>query len=251
MEQGATVREVGLKDVAKPGAGNRGHSRAGRVSDVGLRISDSCRGADLQSAIINPRPIVLHNSRTIELLIRLFDILGSLVILVCALPVMVIAGLFVKLTSRGPVLYRQERVGKGGAIFTLYKFRTMIDDAERHIGPVLASRDDERITPVGRFLRCMRLDELPQLYNILRGDMSLVGPRPERPYFVARDKALQGARLTVKPGLTGLAQVRSFYDLKPAHKVRYDCLYIQNRSLLLNIYILLRTIPTLFAKKGW
>jgi lipopolysaccharide/colanic/teichoic acid biosynthesis glycosyltransferase len=251
MEQGVSISEAGLENVASPSAVKRGQSRTGRVSDLGLRISDSCRGADLQSAIINPRPIVLHNSGTIELLIRLFDILGSLIILVCALPVMVIFGLLVKLTSRGPVLYRQERVGKGGVIFTLYKFRTMIDDAERYIGPVLASRDDERITSVGRFLRCMRLDELPQLYNILRGDMSLVGPRPERPYFVARDKALQGARLTVKPGLTGLAQVRSFYDLKPAHKVRYDYLYIQNRSLLLNIYILLRTIPTLFAKKGW
>jgi lipopolysaccharide/colanic/teichoic acid biosynthesis glycosyltransferase len=152
---------------------------------------------------------------------------------------------------RGPILYRQERVGKGGTLFTLYKFRTMIDGAEKHVGPVLASRDDERVTAVGRILRRMRLDELPQLYNILRGDMSLVGPRPERPYFVERHQALQGIRLAVKPGLTGLAQVRSFYDLKPDHKARYDCLYIQNRSLLLNISILLQTVPTLFTRKGW
>jgi len=116
---------------------------------------------------------------------------------------------------------------------------------------VWAAKDDQRITPLGRILRRTRLDELPQLYNILRGDMSLVGPRPERPYFVQRHKALQGARLAVKPGLTGLAQVRSFYDLKPAHKVKYDYLYIQKRSLLLNVYILLRTIPVLFTKKGW
>ncbi len=93
--------------------------------------------------------------------------------------------------------------------------------------------------------------ELPQIYNVLRGDMSLVGPRPERAFFVERHKALQGVRLSVKPGLTGLAQVRSYYDLKPAHKVKYDYLYIQNRSLLLNISILLQTIPALFAKKGW
>lgn len=119
------------------------------------------------------------------------------------------------------------------------------------MGPVWASPDDDRVTPVGRLLRRMHLDELPQLLNTLRGDMSLVGPRPERPFFVERHKALQGVRLAVKPGLTGLAQVRSYYDLKPAHKVKYDYLYIQNRSLLLNISILLQTIPALFAKKGW
>jgi len=127
----------------------------------------------------------------------------------------------------------------------------MIDDAEKHVGPVLATRDDDRVTPVGRILRRMRIDELPQIYNVLRGDMSLVGPRPERPFFVERHKALQGVRLAVKPGLTGLAQVRSFYDLKPAHKVKYDYLYIQKRSLFLNIRILLQTIPALFTKKGW
>jgi len=187
----------------------------------------------------------------VELLIRLFDIVGSLAIVVATFPLMVVSALLVKLTSAGPVLYRQERVGKNGKLFVLYKFRTMIDGAEKDVGPVWAAKDDKRITPLGRILRRTRLDELPQLYNILRGDMSLVGPRPERPYFVRRHKALQGARLAVKPGLTGLAQVRSFYDLKPAHKVKYDYLYIQKRSLLLNVYILLRTIPVLFTKKGW
>jgi lipopolysaccharide/colanic/teichoic acid biosynthesis glycosyltransferase len=188
---------------------------------------------------------------TAELLIRLFDMVGSLAMLLFAAPVMLVVAILIKLTSHGPVLYRQERVGKDGKLFTLYKFRTMIDDAEKHLGPVWAAPDDSRITSVGRILRRMRLDELPQLYNILRGEMSLVGPRPERPYFVARHKVLQGMRLSVKPGLTGLAQVRSVYDLKPAHKVRYDRLYIQRRSLLLNIYILLHTIPVLLARKGW
>ena len=190
-------------------------------------------------------------SRMVEFLIRLLDITGSLVILTCAFPFMLIAAVLVKLTSRGPVFYRQERVGEHGRSFELYKFRTMIDDAEKHIGPVWASKDDNRITRVGRILRRTRLDELPQLYNIFCGHMSLVGPRPERPFFVQRHKALQGARLAVKPGLTGLAQIRSFYDLKPAHKVKYDYLYIQNRSLLLNIYILLQTVPVVFTKKGW
>jgi lipopolysaccharide/colanic/teichoic acid biosynthesis glycosyltransferase len=185
------------------------------------------------------------------LLIRLFDMVGSLAILVLALPVMLGISLLIKLTSRGPVLYRQERVGKNGRVFTLYKFRTMIDGAEKHVGPVWAAKDDGRVTAVGRVLRRTRLDELPQLFNILCGEMSLVGPRPERPYFVARHKVLQGLRLSVKPGLTGLAQVRSVYDLKPSHKVRYDYLYIQRRSLLLNIYILLQTIPVLLARRGW
>lgn len=194
---------------------------------------------------------MLRPPQTAESLIRLLDMVGSLAILLCALPVMLVTTLLIKWTSRGPVLYRQERVGKDGRIFTLYKFRTMVDDAEKHIGPVWAVEGDDRVTPIGRILRRMRLDELPQLYNILRGEMSLVGPRPERPYFVARHKALQGIRLSVKPGLTGLAQVRSVYDLKPTHKVKYDYLYIQRRSLLLNIYILMHTIPVLLARKGW
>lgn len=194
---------------------------------------------------------VAKASRTVEFLIRLLDITGSLFILICAFPAMFITAVAIKLTSRGPVLYRQERVGRSGEVFELYKFRTMIEDAERHVGPVWASKDDDRVTPVGRILRRTRLDELPQLYNILCGHMSLVGPRPERPFFVQRHKALQGVRLAVKPGLTGLAQIRSFYDLKPAHKVKYDYLYIQKRSLLLNIYILLQTVPVLFTKQGW
>ena len=197
-----------------------------------------------------PRPVA-QAARSGEFLIRLLDIVGSLIILVLALPVMIVAGVLIKVTSAGPVFYKQERVGQGGRLFMLYKFRTMIDNAEKQIGPVWASPDDHRVTPVGRILRRMRLDELPQLLNILWGDMSLVGPRPERPFFVERHQALQGVRLAVKPGLTGLAQVRSYYNLKPAHKARYDYLYIQNRSLFLNISILLQTIPVLFAKKGW
>ncbi|MCL5279174.1 MAG: sugar transferase [Planctomycetes bacterium] len=204
-----------------------------------------------QPEVKTAAPPVAPTSKGMEFLIRLLDIVGSLVMLVVALPVMVVAGVLIKMTSAGPVFYKQERVGQGGRLFTLYKFRTMIDNAEKHMGPVWAAPDDDRVTPVGRILRRMHLDELPQLLNTLRGDMSLVGPRPERPFFVERHQALQGVRLAVKPGLTGLAQVRSYYDLKPAHKVKYDYLYIQNRCLLLNLYILLQTIPAVFAKKGW
>ncbi|MBN2133900.1 MAG: sugar transferase [Sedimentisphaerales bacterium] len=251
MEQGLRVCDADLREATGtvPGVGARkrvadtGHRRAyPRVVDADANTGELRVSSDVSAA---------RSSKAVELLIRLLDIFGSLAILVTAFPLMVVSALLVKLTSAGPVLYRQERVGKDGRLFVLYKFRTMIDGAEKHVGPVWAARGDDRITSLGRILRRTRLDELPQLYNILRGDMSLVGPRPERPYFVQRHKALQGARLAVKPGLTGLAQVRSFYDLKPAHKVKYDYLYIQKRSLLLNVYILLRTIPVLFTKKGW
>ncbi len=256
MEHGVSMRGNCGMQVAQRGLKtSEGRRVAGSGFDAScLALPAPVRSIPTEHAPRDTReaPGAAHaGSRRTEILIRLLDIVGSLFILICASPILLATGLLVKLTSRGPALYRQERVGKGGRVFMLYKFRTMIDDAERYLGPVWASRHDERVTRAGRILRRMRLDELPQLYNILRGDMSLVGPRPERPYFVERHKPLQGSRLAVKPGLTGLAQVRSFYDLKPAHKVRYDNLYIQNRSLLLNLRILLQTIPAVFAKKGW
>ena len=127
----------------------------------------------------------------------------------------------------------------------------MVNNAEEHTGPIWATKSDPRVTSIDRVLREPRLDELPQLFNVLLGDMSLVGPRPERPYFVEQYKALQGIRLTVKLGLTGLAQIRGLYDLKPEHKIKYDYLYIQKKSLLLNLYILLQTARIVLCKKGW
>ncbi|TKJ35972.1 MAG: hypothetical protein CEE38_13260 [Planctomycetes bacterium B3_Pla] len=186
-----------------------------------------------------------------EFLIRSLDIIGSIIMLLMFTPATIMISLLIKISSPGPVFYKQQRVGKDGRIFTLYKFRTMVEDAEKTVGPVLASRDDPRITKVGRILRRTRLDELPQLFNVLQGYMSLVGPRPERPHFVKQHKALRELRLAVKPGLTGLAQIRSFYDLKPRHKTKYDYLYIQKRSLQLNLYILMLTIPAVFSRKGW
>jgi len=186
-----------------------------------------------------------------EFLMRSLDTMGSIFSLLICTPVIILISLLIKITSPGPIFYKQQRVGKDGKVFTLYKFRTMVNNAEKEVGPVLASRDDPRVTKVGKFLRATRLDELPQLLNVLQGDMSLVGPRPERPHFVKKHKALHELRLAVKPGLTGLAQIRSFYDLKPRHKIKYDYLYIQKRSLLLNLYILTRTLPTIFSRKGW
>ncbi len=186
-----------------------------------------------------------------EFFIKSLDIFGSLVISLISAPIVIVISLLIKITSPGPVLYKQKRVGKDGKVFTLYKFRTMIENAEKKVGPVLASREDPRVTKVGKILRTTRLDELPQLLNVLRGEMSLVGPRPERLHFVKQHKALHELRLAVKPGLTGLAQIRSFYDLKPQHKIKYDYLYIQRRNLLLNLYILIKTIPIVLSKKGW
>lgn len=244
MRQGMYVGEVApkgnQKTVRVAGEARTDRKRPEAASD------GKARG---DTAPANTIPNALCPGR--ELLIRVLDIAGSMAILVLALPAMLVVALLIRVFSSGSVLYKQKRVGRGGRIFTLYKFRTMINNAEDETGPIWAARDDSRVTPIGRILRNARLDELPQLFNVLRGDMSLVGPRPERPYFVQRHKALQGVRLSIRPGLTGLAQIRSFYDLKPAHKVKYDYLYIQRRSFLLNVYILLQTVPVLFTKKGW
>jgi len=199
-------------------------------------------------------PISLYLEKTSalsETLIRILDVTLSMVILFLSLPLFILIPFLIKIDSPGPVFYKQKRVGKDGKIFTLYKFRTMVKDAEEKWGFLPASKDDLRVTAVGKFLRTLRLDELPQLLNVIKGDMSLVGPRPENLYRVKSHKALRSIRLAVKPGLTGLAQIRAAYDLKPHHKLRYDYLYIQKRSFLLNLYILAKTIPVIFSKKGW
>jgi lipopolysaccharide/colanic/teichoic acid biosynthesis glycosyltransferase len=222
-----------------------GHSAAAFDGTLAARIIQD-------SVFVYPSAaLVSRRSNTREVLIRALDVVGSVTILLLAAPVVLVIALLIRIVCGGPSLYKQERVGKNGKIFTLYKFRTMVNGAEEHTGPILASQNDSRVTPIGGILRKARLDELPQLFNVLRGDMSLVGPRPERPYFVNQHKALQGIRLAVKPGVTGLAQIRSFYNLKPEHKLKYDYLYIQRRSLLLNLNILVRTIPVVLSKKGW
>ncbi len=251
MEQSVQVGVLQLGGMAGGISAEQRRSRKQKCAELRPIPSSSHVVEEAQPSLDSTGACTERLPHTAEVLIRLLDIAGALAILSVTFPVILVVALLVKLTSHGPVLYRQERVGENGRLFTLYKFRTMVNDAEKHIGPVWAAKDDDRVTPVGRVLRRMRIDELPQLWNILRGEMSLVGPRPERPYFVARHKALQGVRLSVKPGLTGLAQVRSVYDLKPDHKVKYDCLYIQRRSFLLNLYILVLTIPVLVARKGW
>jgi lipopolysaccharide/colanic/teichoic acid biosynthesis glycosyltransferase len=207
---------------------------------------------------------------------RVVNVFLALLALLLALPVLLLVALAVKLSSHGPVFYTQERVGLdrrapgdtqnnhrrkldlGGRPFTIYKFRTMRVDAERESGAVWARQDDPRVTPVGRFLRQYRLDELPQLLNVLRGEMNIVGPRPERPGIFAELRnhiAEYPLRQRAKPGITGLAQISHHYDRSiddVRRKVHYDLEYIRRQSVREDLRIMLRTVPViLFRRGGW
>ena len=182
---------------------------------------------------------------------RLFDLAITVAALPVLLPFLLAVALGVKVTSPGRILYSQERVTGGGKVYNIYKFRTMCEDAERNTGPVVSSAGDERVTPFGRFLRRYRIDEFPQLINVLKGDMSLVGPRSERPYFVEkfnRDINGYGIRNNVKAGLTGYAQIFGHYGTGADLKLKYDILYIRNYSMLLDIKILLQTFNAVLKK---
>jgi lipopolysaccharide/colanic/teichoic acid biosynthesis glycosyltransferase len=191
-----------------------------------------------------------------EIVKRAVDMTLAAAGLAITLPAMLAVAIAVRLDSRGPVLFAQERVGRDGLPFTLYKFRSMKSDAEEATGPVWASADDPRITRVGRFLRRIRLDELPQLFNVLAGHMSLVGPRPERPVFVedlARQIPYYHQRHIVKPGLTGWAQINYPYGntVEDAlQKLQYDLFYIKNQSLLFDLSILFNTVKIVILRKG-
>ena len=216
---------------------------------------------------------------------RTVDVIGSISGLIIALPICLIVSVLIRLDSKGPVFYTQLRVGKNrrrgyrrqmsldgierrrysdrrkvygfGKPFRILKFRTMYIDAEKNTGPVWASKGDPRVTRIGRILRRTRIDEIPQLFNVLLGDMSLVGPRPERPYFVAK---LDGVvndylrRFDVKPGVTGLAQVEHKYDESIEDvdgKVRYDLKYIKNLSVIQDLRILIKTVIVVMTARGW
>jgi sugar transferase (PEP-CTERM system associated) len=187
---------------------------------------------------------------------RLFDLLVSAAMLVITLPIMALTALLIKLESPGPVLYRQERVGQGGRNFIILKFRSMCVDAEKDGKPRWARQNDSRVTLTGRFIRRTRIDELPQIFNVFFGDMSFVGPRPERPYFVEdliQKIPYYGVRHTVKPGITGWAQVRYPYgatDEDAMHKLQYDLYYVKNHSLFLDFMILFQTAQVVLWGKG-
>jgi exopolysaccharide biosynthesis polyprenyl glycosylphosphotransferase len=183
---------------------------------------------------------------------RAGDLLIGTIATIVIFPLSFILALLIKLDG-GPVLYTQERLTKGNRIFKIYKFRTMIPDAEKVSGPVLANENDPRITKLGKFMRAVRLDEIPQLINILKGEMSIVGPRPERPFFVEQfEKEIPEYRYRykVKAGLTGLAQVEGKYNTTVEDKLRYDLIYINNFSVLRDFMIMLQTIKILFMKSS-
>lgn len=184
---------------------------------------------------------------------RVFDIGLAVIGIVLSSPIMLVSAILIKLTSPGPVIYSQERMTMNNRVFRIYKFRTMVNDAEKKTGPVISSQHDPRVTPVGSVLRKLKIDELPQLFNILKGDMSFVGPRPERPVFANKFSAEIPSykyRTLVKAGLTGYAQVYGKYDTSAEDKLRYDLLYIRSYSLLLDIKLLLNTVFAVFKGKN-
>lgn len=223
---------------------------APKISDIIIRGADDIRLFDT--------PLLLSRNYGLDfeqrLFKRIFDIVFSAVCLILLSPFMLAAAAAVKAYDGGTVFYKQKRLTIGGKIFNIYKFRSMITDAEKVGGAQLASDNDPRITPVGRFLRKIRMDELPQLLNILKGDMSVVGPRPERPELSELYKKEMPEfefRLKVKAGLTGYAQVTGVYDTSPYDKLKMDLMYIENYSFRMDLQIILMTIKTmLFPPKS-
>lgn len=214
-----------------------------------------CSGLEIHKIDDIPffRPQYLSPSLERRSIKRLVDVFFSAVILLLiAVPMLVIA-IFIKLDSKGPVFYKQIRVGRYGKEFAVYKFRSMRQDAEALSGPVLAGEDDPRITKAGRILRAMRLDELPQFINVLKGDMSIVGPRPERTFFVEQFKKEipeYDFRHNVRPGITGMAQVYGKYNTTVYDKLVYDLMYMQRCDVFTDLVIMIQTVRVLFQKSS-
>ncbi len=187
---------------------------------------------------------------------RIIDVAIAIFVLIGFLPIWILVAIFIKIESQGPILFSQKRVGKDSKNFTIYKFRSMVQDAEKKTGPVWAGERDPRVTFVGKIIRKLRIDEIPQFYNVLMNDMSLVGPRPERPFFVdklRREIPLYTRRLRMKPGITGWAQIKAGYDItldSVKKKLEYDLFYIENVSLRMDLKILLNTFYVMLRGKG-
>lgn len=212
------------------------HSLLSRVDDIPL---------------LRPKDLFLTAEKRVVK--RGLDIILASIAALLFLPLMIFLAVLVKISSKGDVLYSQVRVGQNEKPFKVYKFRTMTMDAEKTSGPVMAYENDPRITPVGKILRMTRLDELPQIWNVVVGDMSLVGPRPERPVFVEEFNKMMPAyhyRHNVKPGITGFAQIFGKYNTTAADKLVYDLMYIQNCSLKQDLVLILQTIRILFTKSS-
>ncbi len=220
-------RETGRVDLAS-------------VSPSWLIFSDGFLGAQRQAVITK----------------RLFDVVASSLLLTLSSPILLVTALLIKLTSPGPIFYRQERVGQLGQPFDVIKFRSMAVDAEKDGKPQWAQQDDPRVTPIGRFIRATRIDEIPQIFCVLKGDMSFVGPRPERPFFVrelAEQIPFYNERHVVKPGITGWAQLNYPYGASvedARHKLEYDLYYVKNYSLFLDLLILIQTVRVVLWRDG-
>lgn len=235
------------------------------LADDGVRLKvDLDQYEELVGAKISSQEMLLpdlqllskHNGPCYRAFKRILDIVVSLVGLLFLMLLYAIIAIAIKVTSPGPVFYRQERVGLHGEIFTMWKFRTMYADAEKNTGPIWANANDDRVTPIGKFLRKTRLDETAQFFHVLSGKMSIIGPRPERPSIVRELKdqiPYYIRRLQSKPGITGWAQVNLGYDRElndVRRKLHHDLYYIQNNSVSLDFAILLRTIQTVVTGRG-
>ena len=250
-----------------------GGDGATRTTADGARVADvEWRPATTTAPAVEP-PETMPRARS-ELANRVVNVVISVIALIVLAPLFVLVAIAFKLSSPGPVLYTQTRVGLdrrwtraramfdrrtedlGGQVFTIYKFRSMYVDAERDRGAVWATKNDTRVTPVGRVLRQLRIDELPQLINVIRGEMNIVGPRPERPSIVKQlrvDIAEYPQRHRAKPGITGWAQINHSYDScldDVRTKVRYDLEYLRTQSLWVDLKIMVRTVPVMLGKRG-
>jgi exopolysaccharide biosynthesis polyprenyl glycosylphosphotransferase len=218
------------------------------IVDIVLSGPVADRVGDIPVVDITPR----LPSKRLLFAKRVFDVVFALLGLLVSFPLLLLAAIAIKLTSPGPIVYKQERVGKDGKNFYIFKLRTMVADAERVSGPVLASKGDPRITTVGRILRATKLDEVPQFVNVLLGNMSIVGPRPERPKFVEEYRQRiphYDERHRIKPGITGWAQVMGGYHTTVYDKLRYDLMYLYHMSFWLDLKILLLTVWTVLKRR--
>lgn len=253
MEKNST-RWQEFQDMVRQIAGSWQRDSAARRYQKWVRESHVYR--EIQGARLRSKARVGAASSWRPTVKRILDIMVSLAGLVIASPLMILMALAIKFDSKGPVFYRQVRVGKKGGLFKMLKFRTMNEDAEKNTGPIWAKKGDPRVTRMGFFLRRAHLDELPQLLNVLKGEMSVVGPRPERPYFVNEFRRIishYDRRLCAKPGLTGLAQIKRSYDetLEDVKKkLRYDVLYIEKMCPFLDMKIIALTIGAVLLRTG-
>lgn len=243
LSPAAPLHSAGSKPQSGTNPLGRVLRSCGRSSAGILELRDTAAGNQAESLAASPAQ-------------RFFDVVIACGLLLISTPLLIGIALLTRITSAGPVFYCQDRVGRGGTTFRIFKFRTMRVDAEARSGAVWATQHDPRVTPVGRFLRQYRLDEIPQLLNVLRGEMNIVGPRPERPTIFAelREHITEyPLRQRAKPGITGLAQIHHHYDRSMDDvrtKVRFDLEYIQRRGLREDLRIMFLTIPVVFLRRG-